>query len=524
MNNAADGIPGADPEPVGRSDEPGHDPAADGAAGAASAPAGGATLGSWAAAITEKELPSFAQNLSEISSVASQARSSAADLARVITLDVSMSVRLLKIANSPLLNPQERAIDSVRAAVVLMGFDAVRDLAFSLSLVRELHRGAAGDRVVALLAHAFHAGSQAQVLAQAFKDRSPEEAFVAGLLLDVGEMAFWSRARPEAARIRALVADGLEQDQAEWRVLGFRLRELTCRLAEDWRMGALLRTALSPGAEDEPRCRSILQGDAIARSVERHGWQARQTMRLVEESAAIAGMPPADLKRRLQEGTRAAARMARRFGVESIERFLSADGSPEKTPEDVPQSTLEDVPEDDARAAGHALPDPQRELEAVRDLQAEMQQKPDIDRLMRLALEGLHAGAGVDRAFFAVLSQDRGMLVARYAAGIDPAAVLEHCRFDLHAQQRSLFALLLKSARTIWVDDAHRARLGDLVSAEIDGWAGGEGFFAMPIFVRQRPVGLLYADRAASRRALDESAFKSFRFFGEQIAAGLARR
>jgi len=46
----------------------------------------------------------------------------------------------------------------------------------------------------------------------------------------------------------------------------------------------------------------------------------------------------------------------------------------------------------------------------------------------------------------------------------------------------------------------------------------------MPIFVRSRPVGLLYADRSASGRELDEEAFTSFRYFGDQIGAGLARR
>lgn len=488
------------------------------------------TVSDWASSITEKELPLFAQNLSEISSVASQVQSSAADLARVITHDVSMSVRLLKIANSPLLNPQDRPIDSVRAAVVLMGFNAVRDLAFSLSLVRELHRAneGRGDRMVELLAHSFHAGSQAQVLAQAFNDRSPEEAFVAGLLLDVGEMAFWSRPRAEANQIAGLIGEGLERGQAERRVLGFQLRDLTCRLADDWRMGALLRTSLSPGASDEPRCRSVLLGDAIARAVERHGWQSRQVTRLVEECAELAGMPPVDLKRRLEAGTQAAARMARRFGVESVEQFLAAGNRPPQVAaEDAASRSPASVPVEDAAGAsadGHSIPDPQRELEAVRDLQEELQQKPDIDRLMRLALEGLHCGAGVDRAFFAVLSRDKGSLVARYAAGPDQDDVLAGCRFEVADPRSGLFTLLLKSAKTIWVNGNHRERLGDLVGDDIERWAAGADFFAMPIFVKQRPVGLLYADRAVSGRDLDDQAFKSFRFFGEQIATGLARR
>lgn len=486
----------------------------------ADAPGERAGVAEWAAGITENELPLFAQNLSEISSVASRARSSAADLAEVITMDISMSVRLLKIANSPLLNPQNRPIDSIRAAVVLMGFDAVRDLAFSLSLVSELHRADSGegDRVVELLAHAFHAAAQAQVLARAAGDRCPEETFVASLLLDVGEMAFWSRPRRQADAIRALMAGGVERGRAERRVLGFALRELSGRLAEDWRMSGLLRAALGPAANDEPRCRSVLLGDAVANVVERHGWASAEAVRVLDQVAELTGLAPTELEQRMREATRGAAKMARRFGVPAIERFLA------RAPESSPGAA------DEPAAAGPGPancppPNPQAELVAVRELQAQLKVlgKPDIDKLMRLALDGLHAGAGVDRAFFAVLSRDRGWLEVRHAAGAERAALLDGRRIEVSGG-RTLSALLLKTGKAVWIDAAHRESLGALIGPDIDAWARGAAFFAMPVSVRGRPVGLLYADRSVSGRALDETVFASFRFFGEQIAVGLGQR
>lgn len=465
----------------------------------------------WVDGITENELPLFAQSLSEISSVASQAGSSAADLARVISMDVSMSVRLLKIANSPVLNPQNRTIDSVRGAVVLMGFDAVRDLAFSLSLVSELHGDDAYPRVAELLAHGFHAACQGQVLALAGKDRSPEEIFVAGLLLKVGEMAFWSRERPETREIEARMAQGEDRQHAEKAVLGFSLDELSRRLAGEWRMSGLLRGCLAAGPSRPPRCETVLLGDAMAAAVERHGWDSREVQALIRKAAGDLNMGQREMTQLLEEGSRSALTMARRFGVHSIETYLSAD-----RPAGVAAA--------ESAAVLVAEPDPQAELEAVRGMQQEMQGRPDIDRLMRLALDGLHGGAAMDRAVFAMLSPDRRILKVRYAAGSDQSQLLQSCQFQVGGDSRNLFGLLLKTGKAIWVDDERRARLGDLIGPDIDALAGGAAFFAMPIFVRRRPVGLLYADRSTSARALDEASFTSFRFFGEQIAAGLAKR
>jgi len=433
-------------------------------------------------------------------------------------------VRLLRIANSPVLNPQDRTIDSVRTAVVLMGFDAVRDLAFSLSLVSELHRGDGNDRVVELLAHAFHSATQAQTLARLGKDRSPEEVFVAGLLLNVGEMAFWSRPRPEGAAIEARIARGEAREEAERAVLGFPLKELSRRLAEEWRMSGLLRSVLADPESSNPRCESVRTGDGVATVVEAHGWDSREGKAVLADTAEQVAVSKAELEPLLREATREAGKMARRFGVPEIEKFLTQSRAGSAA-----GGTVEQTSDAAADAAGDratfAQADPQAELQAVRDLQAQLQEdEPDIDRLMRLALEGLHMGAGMDRAFFAMLSPDRGSLRARYAAGGDREQLLEACRIPVGSGSRNLFGVLLQTGKAVWVDAARRDRLGPLIGPDIDRWAAGAPFFAMPIYVRSRPVGLLYADRSASGRELDEEAFTSFRYFGDQIGAGLARR
>ncbi len=472
-------------------------------------------LEEWVAGITENELPLFAQTLNEISAVAADPESSAADLARSITADIAMSVRLLRIANSPLLNPQNRDIDSISNAVVLMGFDAVRDLAICLSLVGTLDQAAVGDRLVRLVAHAFHAGSQAQRLSCSAGDRCPEETFVAGLLLNVGEVAFWSRPRPEGRRIDALMARGIPAHQAEREVLGFTLRQLSARLADAWRMGGLLRACLAETGAESPRSQRVLLGDQIAGAVERDGWKGREAVRLQRAAAKLLGLPEDDVQRLLREATRQAARMAGRFGVQSVERMLTPPEPPR------PPALQRQVAEG---PAARVEPDPHAQLAAMRKIHAALQQpKPDPEGLMAITLEGIRSGIGMDRVLFAAPSPNRVWLKARYAVGADQAALLRDCVINVGPDARNLFRVLLETRKAIWVDDERRQRLGDLITEEIDAWALGASFFAMPVFAGKRAAGLLYADRARSGGELDEEAFSSFVYFGEQAGKSLER-
>lgn len=112
-----------------------------------------------------------------------------------------MTARLLRIANSPIFNPQQRPVDTVSAAVIMLGFDVVRELSVSLALIEQVLTGRPHARVTQGLARAFHAAAQAKSFARLRRDRCPEEVFVAALLYQVGEMAFWSADAEERERI-----------------------------------------------------------------------------------------------------------------------------------------------------------------------------------------------------------------------------------------------------------------------------------------------------------------------------------
>lgn len=67
------------------------------------------------------------KTVGQVSRVVSSDETSVKDLSEVVGQDASMTVRLTRIANSSLFNPQSRSIDTLGSAVFMLGFDALRE-------------------------------------------------------------------------------------------------------------------------------------------------------------------------------------------------------------------------------------------------------------------------------------------------------------------------------------------------------------------------------------------------------------
>ncbi len=236
-------------------------------------------LDEWRDRLSGAGSPVFATTVRDVSNVATNRESSARDLSDVIGNDASMAARVLKIANSSLFNLPVR-VDTISSAVVRLGFDAIRELAISVAVIEQMKRGRRHERVTRHMAHAFHAAAQARSFAACSGDKHQEEVFLAALLREVGEMAFWSHAKKEGDAIAERAAAGEAWEDAERGVLGFELRELTRHLVTDWSLGELLQASVD-SFRPTGRARNVVLGHEVARGYRRPrlGFPTRPTRR-----------------------------------------------------------------------------------------------------------------------------------------------------------------------------------------------------------------------------------------------------
>lgn len=140
-------------------------------------------------------LPTFPNAVVEISNCLRKPNATIGEAAQIISRDVAMTANLMKVMNSAFFGSR-RQVTSVERAVAYLGFDTLTALVLGHSLFCA-HKSSAME---ALWRHSFETARAAREIALA-EQLSPiraEEAFLAGMLHDVGRVVFATRTGPQA--------------------------------------------------------------------------------------------------------------------------------------------------------------------------------------------------------------------------------------------------------------------------------------------------------------------------------------
>ena len=115
--------------------------------------------------------------------------STAQDLHTVISNDPALCSRILKVVNSSFYGLPGQ-IGSINRAIVLLGLNAVKNIAISASLAKLFRGGELCSRFSArdLWQHSIATATAAKLLADEVRIGIPDEAFLAGLIHDIGVM------------------------------------------------------------------------------------------------------------------------------------------------------------------------------------------------------------------------------------------------------------------------------------------------------------------------------------------------
>jgi putative nucleotidyltransferase with HDIG domain len=184
-------------------------------------------------------------------------RSSARQVARLISADQALTAKILRVANSAFYG-FPRKIATVQLAIVVLGFNAVKNLAISVTVLKRFSAGTDHrlfDRQ-RFWQHAIGCGVAARMLAKRFGGRDGE-AFVAGILHDIGKLILIEYAHDEFVDALELAEqDAVPIARAEEEVLGVTHAEVGGWLAERWNLPEPLAHSISahhnPFALKEP--------------------------------------------------------------------------------------------------------------------------------------------------------------------------------------------------------------------------------------------------------------------------------
>lgn len=188
-------------------------------------------------------LPAVAQEVIEL---VDNPRTSASRLGKVIESDQGLTSKVLKIANSAFYG-FPRQISTVDFAIIVLGFDALKEIIISISLVSALHKKDGGSfDARGFWDHAIFSAVIARRLARDLGYRVSGEVFVGGLLHDMGISVLHQHFQDEYEQILSEVEEsGMSFLEVEQRVLGVTHAEIGGWLAERWNFPRQLVEAIA---------------------------------------------------------------------------------------------------------------------------------------------------------------------------------------------------------------------------------------------------------------------------------------
>ncbi len=138
--------------------------------------------------LQSEQLPTLPVMASKLITLMAREETTLADIARLISRDVALSAKILRVSNSAFYHfPQQ--ISSIQQAVSVLGINAVRSLVLSFSFLdsgRSEYQNSFDFNT--FWRHSLAAGVASRLLVENIKGVEPEEVFVAGLLQNLGEL------------------------------------------------------------------------------------------------------------------------------------------------------------------------------------------------------------------------------------------------------------------------------------------------------------------------------------------------
>ncbi len=168
-----------------------------------------------------------------------------ADVTEVIKRDPAMTAKILRVSNSPYYGMKQH-VGTLKLALVILGVQEVRNIVLGVSVFDTLRDGMQTGLVPeTFLRHSFLVGGLSRKLGATLRMGIQGEAFVCGLLHDIGKLVLLRQLKTLYAHVlKSTGGHTLKLCEAETAQYGFTHADAAAALAERWNFPKTLTDAI----------------------------------------------------------------------------------------------------------------------------------------------------------------------------------------------------------------------------------------------------------------------------------------
>jgi len=473
----------------------------------------------------KSDFPALSDSVSAINKLTSSERESINKLSNTILKDYALTNKILRLVNSAFYRQAGGGnISTVSRAVVVLGFDAVRNIAITVLLFEHLQdKGNARE-----LKEAFLRSNLAGLLARDFSKnlmpREMEEAFICSMFHGLGQLLAQYYFPDEVDAIRKLMlSKQLSLRAASAQVLGLSFEDLGVGIAKTWGFPASIVASMQPlpaGPVRRPATHEdmlrVIAGfsnevcDLISACTPE---DRNKVLRGMTERFACLQMSDKQLQGTVEQSFGELKELASILRVNlkqspfarQVQVFTGTPPTPAPDDDTELNSTLAATvlhsrPVYDEEASAHGgvegVPDDaQAVLSAgIQDISNSLVEDFALNDILRIILETMYRAMGFERVLLCLKDAKSGMMVGRFGFGPDTAELAKVFRFSL-AYHPDVFHLATHKAVDIIITDIDDPKIADRVPHWYRERVSAKTFVLFPLTLKGVPVALIYADK-----------------------------
>src|SRR5574343_226355 len=470
----------------------------------------------------KSDFPALSESVTSINRIANSETESIDKLSNTILKDFALTNKLLRLVNSAYFRPAGGGtISTVSRAVIVLGFEAVRNIAITVLLFEHLQNKGNANQLKEEFLRANLAGLLGKDIGATAHMRDLEQSFFCSLFHSLGRLLSQFYFPEESDEIRRVMAQkNCSEENAALQVLGISLEDMGMAIARQWGFPPLIVSSMhklpagqvKKPAQQEDRLR-VLSGfsnelcDAIA--LVEPEVSERELKRAMARFADAVELAQNDVHQTVQRAVEEVTDFARvihlnlqqtSFG-KHMRLFAKsgaalADGDPEA--EDFADGTV--LGESDPLCAveggaGESVVDAQAILTAgIQDISNTLIDGFQLNDILRIILETMYRAMGFKRVVLCIRDAKAGVMQGRFGFGPDANDVAKAFRFSLSFSPDIFHAATSKGVDLL-ISDINDPK----IAARIPGWyrkaVPANSFVLFPLNIKGSPVALIYADR-----------------------------
>ncbi len=359
------------------------------------------------------------------------------------------------------------------------------------------------------------AAKQAEHWARMRNDEMPEEVYCAAFMHYLGEMYIAIYVPNLMNFVRNMQGNtNLVSEEAEYVVLGFTFAEMTINLAESWGLPKFVKQSLHIENVENPRSYGVILASELIQAASAD-WYSEKTWGLQLAAAAWLDMKPEKV---MTDNHTLAVTVARNCILTEIPplagSLLYKPAKHEFTDNKTVVGTIKKEP------VTVCLTPQQNEFdEALEKITNHQEHFDNINDVIKAALHGMHDGIGLNRVAFYLLVKDHSALHNYMSIGVENDPIFN--KFRINLTDNNIFVDILKRQQAVWVNSANSDTIIKRLPKEFYEMISIETFYTMSVFIRNKAVGLFYADRHSRTCGMDDKGYTNFKSLAKHTAIAL---